>query len=75
MGLYVVGLPATIGVALLAVFSYRNKSFRTPVAAVSGYIVAVGLYTVVGRRILLLTSLLFAAVIWIVLEDFEPLKE
>jgi len=75
MGLYVVGLPATIGIALLAVFSYRNKSFRTPVAVVSGYIVAVGLYTAVGLRILILTSLLFAAVMWIVLEDFEPLKE
>jgi len=75
MGLNVVGLPATIGVSLLTVFSYRNKSFRTPVAAVSGYIIAVGLYTVVGLRILILTSLLFAAVMWIVLEDFEPLKE
>lgn len=75
MGLFVVGIPATIGVAFLAAYSYRNKSFRTPVAAVSGYIVAVGLYTVVGLRMLILISLFLAAVVWIVLEDVEPLKE
>jgi hypothetical protein len=74
MGLYVVGIPATIGVALLSVFSYRNESVRTPVAAVSGYVAAVGLYTVVGLRVLILISLLFAAVVWIALEDFEPQK-
>jgi len=75
MGLFVVGIPATIGVAFLAAYSYRTKSFRTPVAAVSGYIVAVGLYTVIGLRMLILTSLFLAAVVWIVLEDIEPLKE
>lgn len=73
--LFVIGIPVTIGLATLAGFSYRNRSFRTPVTAVSGITAAVGLYTIVGLRTLIPISFLLAAVVWIVLGDFEPLKE
>ena len=73
--LYIVGIPVTIGLATLAGFSYRYGNFRIPVAVVSGIITTIGLYTFVGLRTLLLISFLLAAVVWISLEDFEPLKE
>lgn len=74
-GLYVVGIPVTIGLAALAGFSYQYRSFRIPVAVVSGITTTIGLYTLVGLRTLLPIGFLLTAAVWIVLEDYEPLKE
>ena len=75
IGLFVIGIPLTIGCAALAGFSYRNRSFRTPVAAVSAITAAIGLHTIVGLGTLIPISFLLATAVWIVLGDFEPLQE
>lgn len=67
-------IPLIIGLAILAVYSYRVDSFRIPATAVSGITVAAGTHTIVGLRLLIPASLLMAVTVWILLEDYKPLK-
>lgn len=67
-------IPLIIGLAILAAYSYWVDNFRIPTAVVSGITVAAGSHTIVGLRLLIPASLLIVAAVWVLLEDYNPLK-
>lgn len=67
-------IPLIAVLAILAAYSYRVDSFRIPATAVSGIVIGVGGHAVVDLRLLIPACLLIAAAVWILLDDFKPLK-
>jgi hypothetical protein len=68
------GIPLTIVLAVLAVYSYRFDNFRIPATAVSGISVAVGLATFVNSSLAISIGFLILGPVWIKLDRFNPLE-
>ena len=70
------GVPFTLVLAVLAAYSYRVGSFRTPAAVVSAVCVGAVLWVVANSvfAIAVTIGLLVSGLVWIVLGSFNPLR-
>jgi hypothetical protein len=70
------GVPFTLVLAVLAAYSYRVGSFRTPAAVVSAVCVGAVLWVVANSvfAIAVTIGLLVIGLVWIVLGSFNPLR-